>query len=236
MGFWNLFYIIWYDFNRVPQSYFFFGKELAWEKDLVSVTMYQIFLSMLLQSDMIFVNFFTQAHFQNVEILPQQKPVNRDILNLKPYIFVVFIHWIGIISQFSYISAHFTHFQWLNVVWYYQKLNNLTSIAPKHIHKVNFYPSDDNFTQALLVMLVTNIISVSHFIGKAKQKLCKNSAAPFHQLLLPQHELQLRCLCHRNYHFHHFRDNHDKYGNDKDDNDEDNDDFDDCSQLFDQDI
>ena len=29
----------------------------------------------------------------------------------------------------------------------------------KHIHKVNFYPSDNNFTQALLVMLVTNIIS-----------------------------------------------------------------------------
>ena len=31
----------------------------------------------------------------------------------------------------------------------------------KHIHKVNFYPSDNNFTQALLVMLVTNMISVS---------------------------------------------------------------------------
>ena len=29
----------------------------------------------------------------------------------------------------------------------------------KHIHKVNFYPSDNNFTQALLVMLVTNIMS-----------------------------------------------------------------------------
>ena len=29
----------------------------------------------------------------------------------------------------------------------------------KHIHKVNFYPSDNNFTQALLVMLVTNINS-----------------------------------------------------------------------------
>ena len=28
----------------------------------------------------------------------------------------------------------------------------------KHIHKVNFYPSD-NFTQALLVLLVTNMIS-----------------------------------------------------------------------------
>ena len=29
----------------------------------------------------------------------------------------------------------------------------------KHIHKVNFYPSDNNFTQALLVLLVTNMIS-----------------------------------------------------------------------------
>ena len=29
----------------------------------------------------------------------------------------------------------------------------------KHIHKVNFYPSDKYFTQALLVMLVTNMIS-----------------------------------------------------------------------------
>ena len=31
----------------------------------------------------------------------------------------------------------------------------------KHIHKVNFYPSDINFTQALLVLLVTNMISGS---------------------------------------------------------------------------
>ena len=29
----------------------------------------------------------------------------------------------------------------------------------KHILKVNFYPSDNNFTQALLVLLVTNMIS-----------------------------------------------------------------------------
>ena len=29
----------------------------------------------------------------------------------------------------------------------------------KHIHKVNFYPSDNHFTQALLVLLVTNMIS-----------------------------------------------------------------------------
>ena len=31
----------------------------------------------------------------------------------------------------------------------------------KHIHKAKFYPSADYFTQALLVMLVTNIMSAS---------------------------------------------------------------------------
>ena len=34
------------------------------------------------------------------------------------------------------------------------------SLSRKHIHKVKFYPSADDFTQALLVMLVTNIMSV----------------------------------------------------------------------------
>ena len=32
----------------------------------------------------------------------------------------------------------------------------------KYMRKVNFYPGDNNFTQALLVMLVTNMISGSH--------------------------------------------------------------------------
>ena len=38
---------------------------------------------------------------------------------------------------------------------------------PKHIHKVKFYPSADDFTQALLVMLVTNIMSAwfYHFVS-----------------------------------------------------------------------
>ena len=35
----------------------------------------------------------------------------------------------------------------------------LLQLDLKHIHKVNFYLNDNNFTQALLVMLVTNIIS-----------------------------------------------------------------------------
>ena len=35
----------------------------------------------------------------------------------------------------------------------------LLQLDLKHIHTVNFYPSDNNITQALLVMLVTNMIS-----------------------------------------------------------------------------
>ena len=35
----------------------------------------------------------------------------------------------------------------------------LLQVYLKHIHKVKFYLSGNNFTQALLVMLVTNIIS-----------------------------------------------------------------------------
>ena len=49
----------------------------------------------------------------------------------------------------------------------------------KHIHKVNFYPSDNNFTQALLVLLVTNMISVyiphichGHTDGVRGEKIC----------------------------------------------------------------
>ena len=44
-----------------------------------------------------------------------------------------------------------------------------TSMFQKHIHKVKFYPSADDFTQALLVMLVTNIMSVLHF-SQVKEK------------------------------------------------------------------
>ena len=35
----------------------------------------------------------------------------------------------------------------------------------KNIHKVKFYPSADDFTQAPLVMLVTNIMSVVFIIA-----------------------------------------------------------------------
>ena len=31
-----------------------------------------------------------------------------------------------------------------------------------HIHKVSFYPSNNNFTQALLVLPVTNMISADN--------------------------------------------------------------------------
>ena len=44
---------------------------------------------------------------------------------------------------------------WFNIT---KKLIILRQLDLKHIHKVNFYPSDNNSTQALLVMLVTNMI------------------------------------------------------------------------------
>ena len=45
---------------------------------------------------------------------------------------------------------------WFNLT---KRLIILLQLGLKHIHKVNFYPRDNNFTQALLVMLVTNMIS-----------------------------------------------------------------------------
>ena len=46
---------------------------------------------------------------------------------------------------------------------YYQKLKSyMQQLFQKYFHKVKFYPSTDNFTQALLVMLVTNITSAAH--------------------------------------------------------------------------
>ena len=56
-------------------------------------------------------------------------------------------------------------FNTLSLVYMTEYYNNKkminTSIFQKHIHKVKFYLSADDFTQALLVMLVTNIMSVS---------------------------------------------------------------------------
>ena len=46
---------------------------------------------------------------------------------------------------------------------YYQKTK---WYSHPHIHKVKFYPSADDFTQALLVMLVTNIMSAHPEIDK----------------------------------------------------------------------
>ena len=44
-------------------------------------------------------------------------------------------------------------------------------LLQKHIHKINFYSSADNFTQALPVMLVTNITSEIAVWFKFKHKL-----------------------------------------------------------------
>ena len=40
-----------------------------------------------------------------------------------------------------------------------------TSMFQKHIHKVKSYPSADDFAQAPLVMLVTNIMSAMQHFG-----------------------------------------------------------------------
>ena len=45
----------------------------------------------------------------------------------------------------------------------------------KHIHKVEFYPNADNFTQALLAMLVTIITSV---MMNVKQPHCLSNQEP----------------------------------------------------------
>ena len=98
--------------------------------------------------------------FSKFEKFAPKKRVNRDILNLKYYIFGVSIHRIGIISQFSYtICLLYTLSMgkaWFNIT---KNWIILLHLYLKHIHKVKFYPSGNNFTQALLVMLVTNIIS-----------------------------------------------------------------------------
>ena len=62
----------------------------------------------------------------------------------------------GIISQFDYVYAHFILYQWVR---HDLILPKTESYYLKHIQEVNFYPSDNNSTQALLVMLVTNMIS-----------------------------------------------------------------------------
>ena len=116
-----------------------------------------------LHADIIFVKIFTPAQFQDFENLPEKKRVNRDILNLKYYIFGAFTHSIGVISQFSYVYIHICSLYILSMgkTWFNLTKNwiMLLQFDLKHIHKVNFYPSDNNFTQALLVMLVTNMIS-----------------------------------------------------------------------------
>ena len=99
----------------------------------------------------------------------RKKRVNRDILNLKYYIFGAFTHSIGVISQFSYVYIHICSLYTLSMgkTWFNLTKNwiMLLQFDLKHIHKVNFYPSDNNFTQALLVLLVTNMISEARWCG-----------------------------------------------------------------------
>ena len=59
-----------------------------------------------------YLSIFYTSTFSRFNKFTPRKRVNRDILNLEYYIFGIFIHTIGIISQFSYVYAHFTHYQW----------------------------------------------------------------------------------------------------------------------------
>ena len=96
---------------------------------LLKILMLHIFRVLYYQTWYLSI-FLHQHTFKILKIYPKKR-VNRNILNTKLYIFGVLIHLFGIISQFSYISAHFTHVQWVNSVWYYQKLNHIASIGPK---------------------------------------------------------------------------------------------------------
>ena len=103
-----------------------------------------------------YLSIFLHKHMFKIWKFTPKKRVNRDILNLKYYIFGIFINFIVIISQFSYISSLNTLSMgktWFNIA---KNWIILLQLDLKHITRVNFYPSDNNFTQALLV---TNIIS-----------------------------------------------------------------------------
>ena len=71
----------------------------------------------------------SQALFKTLKIYPKKR-VNRNISKLKYYIFDAFIHLIGIIFQFSYVYAHFTHYQWVKQGLILPELNHITSIGP----------------------------------------------------------------------------------------------------------
>ena len=61
---------------------------------------------------------------------------------------------------------------------YYQKLKSyMQQLFQKYFHKVKFYPSADDFTQALLVMLVTNIMSVCQQLPQSQVKYLSSNAA-----------------------------------------------------------
>ena len=46
-----------------------------------------------------------------------------------------------------------------------------TAMFQKHIHKIEFYLSADDFTQALLVMLVTNIMSAARHYQEEEEEI-----------------------------------------------------------------
>ena len=118
-----------------------------------------------------YLSIFLHQHiFKILTIYPQKTRKSR---HLKPKV----LHfWCFYSSYWNYIPI-FICICWLYTLsmgktWFDIAQNWIIfhHLDLKHIHKVNFYPSDNNFTQPLLVMLVTNMISsfISLIIFKIK--------------------------------------------------------------------
>ena len=118
---------------------------------------------------MIFVKSFTQAYFAKPRNLPKEKAHIATFLVPQCRIVCNYILKIEFLYQCWYLHAHFILFTSLND-WISPKPKTiLLNLYQKNIHKVKFYPSCRNFTQALLVMLVTNITSGQYHDAINKQ-------------------------------------------------------------------
>ena len=101
--------------------------------------------------------FYTSAFLKCWKFTPKKR-VNCDILTLNNTFWTFSFNW-NYIQNFICICSLYTLS--IGKTWFNLTKNwlILLQLDLKHIHKMNFYQSDNNFTQALLV---TNIISWSH--------------------------------------------------------------------------
>ena len=100
------------------------------------------------QSDIFFVKSFTPADFRKFRNLPKKRVI-CDIFYPEYWIFSISIHRIGMISQFTLLYFCIILYPVLMILKF-----------PKNAQwYVEFFPSRNNFTRALLV---TNILSVDN--------------------------------------------------------------------------